>query len=221
MSNILIYQVSYGAPEPEYVSLSSKINKQYAASHGYDYKEFKLDESFPRHPAWGRVWHLREQLPNYDYVLYVDGDAFVVNQSMNLGPLTGYIKDPNVCGLFARDQMLESSVFHSDRANAGVFLFSRGNNGIELADKWWNVPEDPSYGGTFYDTYRYLDNSDSLYHHPYEQLALWFLWESNTRSFRFVKSYKELNGLDGTFIRHLIKVPDKERVRILHGYIKQ
>ena len=220
MPKVLIYTVSYGNPPPEYVSLACTINKRYADAHGYEFQEFVLDKDFPRHPAWGRVWYLKEKLEGYDYMLYIDGDAFFVNQAVSLEKYITYMDDSPVCGLFARDQMLDHKVFHSDKPNAGVFLFSRKNNGKKISDLWWDVPNDASYEGTLYDSNRYLSHKDTLQHHPYEQLALWFLWERHSRSFRFVKNYKELNGLDGTFVRHLIKVPDPDRLRIMKGYNK-
>ena len=220
MSKILIYTVSYGIPTPDYISLSCLINKQYSDAHSYEFQEFVLDDDFPRNPAWGRVWYLKEKLKDYDYMFYIDGDAFFVNQAVTLNSLMEYMEDPFVCGLFARDQMLKDRTFHIDRANAGVFLWKRENDGVKLAQDWWDVPNDKSYDGTFYDALRYLDHSDSLYHHPYEQLALWFLWVRNSRSFRFVKDYKELNGLDGNFVRHLLKIPNNERCRIMDGFSK-
>ena len=215
---ILVYTVSFGDPKPEYVKLSCQINSEYCASHGYDFKEFELDASFERHPAWGRVWFLKEEISNYDYMFYIDGDAFFCNQAKNLNSIIGYLDEPEVCGVFARDQMLENAVFHSEQPNAGSFLFSNQTLGKKLADAWWDVPTS-NYEGTFYDSNRYLDNQDTLHHHPYEQLALWFLWRENTLNFRFVRNYKELNGLNGEFVRHLIKVPDLERARIMSGYI--
>jgi len=217
---VLIYTVSFGNPKPDYVSLSCKINSDYCNAHGYEFKEFELDASFERHPAWGRVWFLKENLADYDYMFYIDGDAFFCNQSKTLNAITGYLDEPQVCGIFARDQMLDNVVFHSDLANAGSFMFSKNTYGVELANKWWNVPLE-NYTDTIYDSNRYLDNTDTLHHHPYEQLALWFLWRENSLNFRFVKNYKELNGLNGEFVRHLIKVPDAERSRIMSGYINE
>ena len=126
---VLIYTVSFGSPVPGYVDLSTKINSAYAGIHGYDFKNFVLPESFDRNPAWGRVWFLKEHISDYDYMFYIDGDAFFVNQAMTLNQLIVYMDDSPVCGLFARDQTLSNKIFHADRANAGVFLFSRKNDG--------------------------------------------------------------------------------------------
>ena len=55
---------------------------------------------------------------------------------------------------------------------------------------------------------------DTLHHHPYEQLAVWFVMQDNPTSFRLTEDYKELNGIDGQFIRHLIQVPDDLRLKV-------
>ena len=217
---VLVYTVSFGDTIPAYVKASVGINKAYCETHGYEFREFILPTNFPRHPAWGRVWFLRQQLSTYDYMFYIDGDAFFADHSRSLSRLITFMDETPVCGLFARDQMLANKVFHSEYANAGVFLFSRQHDGPKLADLWWEVPTDDTYDKTLYDSLRYLSASDSLYHHPYEQLALWHLWDRHPMSFRFVKKYNELNGLDGTFVKHLIKVPDRERLRIMQNYKK-
>jgi hypothetical protein len=63
-----------------------------------------------------------------------------------------------------------------------------------------------------------MDNSDCKAQHPYEQLALWFLRDRYPKHFRFTDDYRELNGLDGTFIRHLMQVSDADRVKILTAF---
>ena len=224
MSKVLIYTVSYQDPAntPEYVRLSVELNKKYAEANDYDFEEFVIPDNFPRHPAWGRVWFLKEALSRgYDHVLYLDGDAFVVNQKFTLNSFIIYME--GVCGLFARDQATFRKVFHSEYPNAGVFLFSASNDGARLADLWWEVPEDNTYiqseDDLIEDSGRYLSNTDTLQHHPYEQLALWFLWRRYPLSFRFVKVHSELNGADGRFIKHLIQISDEERVKIMKGYM--
>ena len=217
---VLIYTVSFGN-KPEYIEASVSINKRYAESHGYDFEEFILPKDFSRNPAWGRVWFLMKNIPDYDYVMYIDGDAFFVDHSMSLARLTEFMSDETTCALFARDQILKNKIFHHDRANAGVFIFSNKNEGEAIAKSWWEVPDRADiYGSALcYDSGRYLDHTDTLVHHPYEQLALWFLWEENTTKFRYVKQYKDLNGLDGMFVRHLVQISDTERLRIMKGYM--
>ena len=216
---VLIFTVSFGT-KPEYINTSVSINRKYAESHGYEFKEFVLPKDFPRNPAWGRVFFLQQNIASYDYVMYIDGDAFFVNQSKPLLEFISYMDDDTTCALFARDQILKNKIFHHDRANAGVFIFSNKNDGERIANAWWDVPTSPKiYGGELcYDSGRYLDHVDTLSHHPYEQLALWFLWDKNTTKFRYVKKYNELNGLDGMFVRHLVQVSDADRLKIMKGY---
>jgi len=218
---VLVYTVSYGYPKPEYIKYTSEINSKYSEAHGYDYREFILPDDFPRHAAWGRVWFLKENLENYDYMLYIDGDAFVVDPSRSLDELISHMVGyPAACGLFAADEMLSNKTFHDTLPNAGVFLFSRENSGLDMATRWWDVPYS-NIEGTIHDQDRYLDCKDSLYNHPYEQLALWFLWEKFSMNFRFTQSYTDLNGLDGTFIRHLMKMPDVYRTKLIKQYYNE
>ena len=226
MSSVLVYMTLYGVGEDyeplSYAKHTVRINKAYADKHGYDFKVFSYPEEgmSDRHPVWTRAFYARQQCKDYDYLLYIDGDAFVHDDSVSVEDLANkYFFNEDTVVLAARDQKLRTFIFHYDRPNAGVFLIKCGNYTQSLLDEWWRVPDDSYYSGKLiFDAGRYLDNSDSKTQHPYEQLALWFLRDRYPKHFRFTEDYRELNGLDGTFIRHLMQVSDADRVKILTAF---
>jgi len=227
---VLVYMAMYNTgkkfEKTPYAAYTSDINRNYSVSHGYSFKCFgyptDIDMS-DRHPAWSRVYYAIKQAPLYDYILYLDGDAFVFDPKFELEVLVNkYFSDDHTLFLASRDQKLMNSVFHCNRPNAGVFLIKCTDDTQSLLDAWWNVPYDEYYSGkVIKDSERYLDHKDTLFNHPYEQLALWFLRDRYPSSFKFVDSYRELNGLDGRFVRHLIQVPEKIRIRILQEFVKE
>lgn len=68
----------------EYGEIAAAANEAYAKRHGYAFRIVRksLDES--RHPAWSKFLHLRRLLQRYEWVLWVDSDAIVVNPTFNL-----------------------------------------------------------------------------------------------------------------------------------------
>jgi len=227
---VLVYMAMYNTGENfeniPYAKYTSDINNNYAIHHGYSFSCYghPLDvDMSDRHPAWARVYYAGQNMHMYDYMLYIDGDAFVYNQEIKVEDLVNkYFSDDQTIFLFARDQKLMNAVFHCNRPNAGVFLIKCCDAAKSLINDWWKVPNDEYYSDKYIkDTGRYLDHKDTLDSHPYEQLALWFLRDRYPNAFRFTDIYRELNGLDGRFVRHLMQVPDKIRVRILQEYIKE
>ena len=226
---VLVYMTLYDTGEDfenlPYAAHTTDINRSFADRHGYDFRVFDYPEvGFPdRHPAWTRVHYARENFSDYDYLLYIDGDAFVFDPTIDLeGIVNKYFFNSEALFLSARDQKLMNSVFHGGRPNAGVFLIKCADETEYLLDAWWNVPDDSYYSGeVIQDSNRYLDHRDTLSVHPYEQLALWFLRDRHPKFFKFTESYRELNGLDGRFIRHLMQVPDDVRMRILNEFVKE
>jgi len=204
-----------------YAKHTVAINEAYCEQQGYDFKVLGLPEEFPDRPrAWLRVWHAREQLKEYDFILFVDGDAFFIEHQRGIDHLISkYFGNEEMCLLFAPDQKSQDHVFHASLPNAGVFLVRNSEKSVELIEEWWNVPDDDSHNGKlFYDSERYLDHLDTIHHHPYEQLAAWFVMDRHLESIGLTDDYRELNGLDGNFIRHLIQVPDQRREHIAREF---
>ena len=224
-SRILVYTTLYNVGVDyfnlPYARYTTAINKYYCDLHGYDWKVFNIPEEFPARPKpWLRVWYARKYLQNYDYIMFLDGDAFFVDLNTKLDGLLEYFSD-NISFLFARDQKLPNYIFHKDLPNAGVFLIKNSPNAVSLLDAWWDVPESKNWEGKlFYDDNRYLDNTDTLHQHPYEQLALWFVYEEHKTAFKLTKDYRELNGVDGKFVKHLIQVPDPVRERAAKDFFE-
>jgi len=75
------------------LKLSSMTFKQYSDTWKYDYFEIteKLDSSRP--DAWSKLLAIRDLLDNYDFVLYVDSDAIILNYENDLEHIIPKEKD--------------------------------------------------------------------------------------------------------------------------------
>jgi hypothetical protein len=218
-AKILVYTTLYNTGVDffnlPYAKYTTAINEDYCSKHNYEWRVLDLDPAFPeeRPRPWLRVWYALANLADYDYIMFLDGDAFFVSPSSIEEKLLPYFNG-EVSFLFAPDQKLPNHVFHQTLPNAGVFLIKNCPEALGIVNAWWDVPSDVSHADSlFYDSGRYLDQEDTLTQHPFEQLALWFVFEKFRNAFQLTNDYRELNGVDGNFVRHLIQVPDAIRER--------
>lgn len=76
----------YFTPDYEIGFRTEKINRKYCEKHGYDFKV--LHNIHPAtqslHPAWSKLPHMSDILPDYDYVVWIDGDAFFCNHEKKI-----------------------------------------------------------------------------------------------------------------------------------------
>ena len=65
---------------------TEKINRKYCEKHGYDFKVLHNIHPSTRnlHPAWSKLPHMCDILSDYDYVVWIDGDAFFCNQDQKI-----------------------------------------------------------------------------------------------------------------------------------------
>ena len=103
------------------ISLTSPINKRYAEYHKADYILHKQKFNHNRHPAWNKIYSTLDLLRSgkYDYILFVDGDAVVIDITRNLFDL-GF-NDPNVLLHLGDDNQREKKF----AVNTGVYLVKR------------------------------------------------------------------------------------------------
>ena len=75
---------------PDYSSgyYSSTINSEYCKKNGYDFFSFSKTPNNlrNRHPAWCKFYYLGKviSLKKYDYVMWIDADAFFCNDEMKI-----------------------------------------------------------------------------------------------------------------------------------------
>ena len=100
------------------ISLTSPINKRYAEYHKADYILHKQKFNHNRHPAWNKIYSTLDLLRSgkYDYILFIDGDAVVIDITRSLFDL-GF-NDPNVLLHLGDDNQREKKF----AVNTGVYL---------------------------------------------------------------------------------------------------
>lgn len=222
-NKIIAYTTQYqlnSNPLPQYAHETAEICRRYCAKWGYEFEIHGMPPGFERdrpHP-WTRVFHGREILKRHDvdFVIYVDADAFFTDFSISADWIVEKLKTHDM--IFAPDVRDAKVTWHADLPNAGVFAAS--HKALDLFDMWWDVPNWKDRE-LIYDTNRYLDCLDTLHNHPYEQLALWFLYKEQKDRILLLDDYRQLNGRNGFYVQHMVQHPDNIRLAVARKFLAQ
>lgn len=119
--NICIY-MWYDENIKEYADLTKEINKKYCENNNYDFIFDNKRRLKDRHPSWERMPGLINILENnnYDYVVWIDADAFFRYDHPNQNLLSDIInknKDKNV--IFSYDIPINNKL----EINNGFIIF--------------------------------------------------------------------------------------------------
>jgi hypothetical protein len=121
--------IGFGPMAPV-LDVALKTFRSYASAHGYDLV-IGDGSSNGRPPAWGKVSLLRHLLDTYEEVLWIDSDAIILDQSVDLRGLVP-------------DDAFQAIVFHAWNGqlapNTGVW-FIRRDRGRAFLDAIWAMEQ--------------------------------------------------------------------------------
>ena len=135
--------IGTGAMQPV-LNESLHTFRRFGERHGYDVVVGGEEAITDRAPAWCKVLLLQRLLDSYDYVLWIDADAIVLDESVDPASLLG----EHHYQALVRYRWNDEEV-----ACTGVWLLRRGQKAVAFLDAVWN-------GGAGY-----------LQLHPWEQAA--------------------------------------------------
>jgi hypothetical protein len=111
----------------EYGDLTFQINQLYCLKHGLDLICSHETAYQNRHPAWERLPLLLKHLPNYDYLVWIDADAFFYFHSTSIIDM---IKTtPQTDFIFSRD-------IGNGNINTGIFVVKNTDYSYMFLSKW-------------------------------------------------------------------------------------
>lgn len=200
---------------PKYVIA---INKMYAERQGYDFilKTDPYEENIV--PAWNKVAMIREVLPRYDWVFYIDWDAIfhIPHHEVRIECFMDQTHHMFVCSD-------EANSMGKSPINAGTLLIKNTAEMMELLSDWWDLRHHQIYGEEF----------------AYEQMAIGDAYKGKIKLIRHVdkiKVYPEnvfnsasaevlaavaLNQMPSTFIIHYMATSTEQRNKIFEAYAKK
>jgi hypothetical protein len=110
-----------------YGELNYKINKKYCEKYNLDIILSNTKKYNNRHSAWERLPLILEHILNFDYVIWIDADAFFYNDANNIIDVIN--KNTNVNFIFSKD-------IGNNNINSGVFIVKNSQYSIDFLTKW-------------------------------------------------------------------------------------
>jgi hypothetical protein len=106
----------------DYAEINHKINKKYCDKHNIDLIVSGEKKHTTRHPAWERYPLILDNIRNYNYVIWIDADAFFYHDSNNITDIIYDNIDKNF--IFSKDK--------TDNINTGVMIIKNTNYSIDF-----------------------------------------------------------------------------------------
>jgi len=196
---------------PNYAHKAAVVNYMYASKHGYAFlvercpsksSGFELPDTNEYLMVWTKPHLVKKHLPYYDYLLYVDSDAIVVDREKRIEELVStHMAGGPVCMVAGRDCLsssIETCTGHEGELNAGVILFKNDPRTMDVLDAWIDARLNK-------DCLKWRDEF------PYEQACI-----NHLRNNRFQREIKviptqEMNGVDGRWIMHYMAQTEEIR----------
>jgi hypothetical protein len=205
----------------QYGHHAALLNYMYAAKHGYgfmvtrcpDVQDMKHDWAWDGKNEYLLVWSkaraLEHALRVFDVVLFLDSDAVVWDTDVTIeSKVAALMPDAATCLVMARDCSSTTHCWHgdADKVNAGVILARRSARTSEILRRWMR-PEQ--------------ECKDWLYTHPREQECINILRARYYGDAIRNVPVAEMNGNDGTWVRHYMSTSSEERGRIMADLLAQ
>ena len=119
------------------------MKKAYCNKWGYDFKFVELDCN-PVVGTYQKTGIIEKYLDNYDYVMWVDVDAWFNNFDISLESIISKCGD-NKCLILTdhnADVKESAKYYHKSYINAGVVIFKSCDDSKEILHRWQNPNKD-------------------------------------------------------------------------------
>lgn len=202
-----------------YAHYASVINYVYSTHHGYDFivnrcprredvsKGWMWDDVNEYVLVWSKPSIIRQYLPHYDIVFFIDSDAVVFDMHLSIEKFLTKHNIPDSVSLIISQDCIDSKncnpKSNNDSVNTGVMIFKNTPRSIKLLDTWIAAPNNELC-------------EKNKYVHTREQACLHKIIETNEfRDDIRIMPVKALNGIDGDFVRHYMATTPEFRTKTL------
>lgn len=111
----------------DYGELNYKINQKYCEKYNLDLIFSNEKKYSNRHSAWERLPLILDNISNYDYLIWIDADAFFYNDANNIVDIINKNTDTNF--IFSKD-------IGNKNINTGFFIVKNTPYSIDFLTKW-------------------------------------------------------------------------------------
>jgi hypothetical protein len=113
----------------EYGDINYEINKLYCEKYNLEIIVTNERLQTDRHPAWERLSHILKYIENYDYLIWIDADAFFYNNANDITELISQYENTNINFIFSND-------IGNNNVNTGFFIVKNSEYSINFINKW-------------------------------------------------------------------------------------
>jgi len=190
----------------EYGDINFKINKMYCNKYNIDIILSNEKKYEDRHPAWERLPFILENIKQYDYLIWIDADAFFYYEAENIIKVIENNSDKNF--IFSND-------IKNNNVNTGIFIVKNSKYSIDFLNIW------------AYDENLFINN-----HYPYwwDQGVLIDMIEQNILDIQNNSVFidygilqhfyeRELLEIKKPFIYHMAGKDKETRILISQNYL--
>ena len=199
LGKLKICVVSHFTQNIENVANITIPNKEeYCKNQNYDFKYHKGRLS-NRHPGWDKILLLKEVIStkNYDYVVWVDNDAYITNQEIRFDFMCSVDKNLKLIlssedtnrDIKTLDKNLDYNLLHNLRIiNTGVMIFKSDEWSVNFLNSVWYTKSNTNKGIEFSHK-EIVDNNFNYDYWPFEQGPIHIaLSKSNNENYKIVNS---------------------------------
>jgi hypothetical protein len=149
----------------EYAEINKKINKMYCDKYGFDFIVSDEKTYKNRPPHWERLPLLLKHIHDYDYLIWIDSDAFLYIDSPSIENIINAHSDKKI--IFSADRRYNPNDEDSNfKINSGVFIVKNSIQSIEFLKDW-------AYND------KYCFNRDKKKFPYNDQGGLWYMYYHN------------------------------------------
>jgi len=195
----------------EYGDIAYNINKIYCEKYNYSIIKSDNREYTDRKPHWERLPLILKHLDNFDYIIWIDADAFF---NINSPPITNVInkhKDKSI--ILSADYNYNNNYY----VNSGFFIVKNNKNAKKIIKEWAysDTIFKKRYGFNDQGGIRYIIGKN-LFNIKQESIIIEFgILQNFYKHKKFIKKYGLINN---PFVNHLANMNKENRIKILNSY---
>lgn len=144
---IIVCTLRIGDYYREITYYSARNKAEYCAKHGYDLRDQLVLLDKHKLPHWNKMLLISELLPNYDYVVWMDADLYIMNLEIKLEDIIHKYQSSN------KDIFVSSD---ANMTNTGVMFFKNTIDTQRFLHLWLTHPSYPGGGNFEQDAFQAL-----------------------------------------------------------------